>query len=203
MGHQRVAKFRVASSGLSEPCPTDTRYRACKVSVTRGAAGYAAGANVRPMGSERAAGVEVLAAGRRLAAAEIGALAVLGQQEVEVVARPRVAIVATGDEVVPVDATPLPHQVRESNSWALAAQVRECGGVAERIGVEGLLLSEYAPGTRPRRHHFPLRNRLISGLCDAVLVLEAARASGSLITARWASDRAGRSSSSLAGSITP
>ena len=63
------------------------------------------------------------------------------------------------------------------------------GPLAERIGVEGLLLSEYAPGTRPRRHHFPLRNRLISGLCDAVLVLEAARASGSLITARWASDQ--------------
>ena len=94
-----------------------------------------AGANVRPMGSERDAGVEVLAAGRPLRAAEIGALAVLGQRDVEVVARPRVAIVATGDEVVPVEATPLPHQVRESNSWALAAQVQECGGVAERIGV--------------------------------------------------------------------
>lgn len=94
-----------------------------------------AGANVRPMGSERAAGVEVLAPGRALRAAEIGALAVLGRQQVDVVARPRVAIVATGDEVVPVEATPLPHQVRESNSWALAAQVRECGGVAERVGV--------------------------------------------------------------------
>ncbi|MEC8651300.1 MAG: gephyrin-like molybdotransferase Glp [Planctomycetota bacterium] len=94
-----------------------------------------AGANVRLMGSERGAGVEVLAAGRRLYAAEIGALAVLGRHQVEVVARPKVAIVATGDEVVPVDQQPLPHQVRESNSWALAAQVAECGGVAVRCGI--------------------------------------------------------------------
>jgi len=93
------------------------------------------GANVRPIGSERAPGVEVLAPGRRLAAAEIGALAVLGCHEVEVVRRPKVAIVATGDEVVPVECAPLPHQVRESNSWALAAQVVECGGVAERCGI--------------------------------------------------------------------
>ena len=93
------------------------------------------GANIRRIGSERGAGVEVLAAGRRLDAAAIGALAVLGRHEVEVRARPAVAIVATGDEVVPVDATPLPHQVRESNSWALAAQVAECGGVAARRGI--------------------------------------------------------------------
>ncbi|HEB53603.1 MAG TPA: molybdopterin molybdenumtransferase MoeA, partial [bacterium] len=68
-------------------------------------------------------------------AAEIGALAVLGHADVEVAARPRVAIVATGDEVVPVDETPLPHQGRESNSWALQAQVDACGGEAERLGI--------------------------------------------------------------------
>jgi len=50
----------------------------------------------------------------------------------------------------------------------------------------GLILSEYPPGVAPRRHHFPLRNRLIAGLADGVLVVEAARVSGSLITARWA-----------------
>lgn len=92
-------------------------------------------ANIRRMGSERPAGVEVLSAGRRLDAAAVGALAVLGRHEVEVRSRPAVAIVATGDEVVPVEATPLPHQVRESNSWALAAQVAECGGVAARCGI--------------------------------------------------------------------
>jgi molybdopterin molybdotransferase len=93
------------------------------------------GQHVRPRGSEMTAGRVVLPAGRRLRAAEIGALAVLGHARVDVVARPRVAIVATGDEVVPIEATPLPHQVRESNSWALAAQVHECGGVGTRLGV--------------------------------------------------------------------
>jgi len=130
----RIMTGAVVPEGADAVVPVEdtSGYEGAEVTF---ATAVVAGANVRPIGSERAAGVEVLAAGRRLAAAEIGALAVLGQQEVEVVARPRVAIVATGDEVVPVDATPLPHQVRESNSWALAAQVRECGGVAERIGV--------------------------------------------------------------------
>ena len=62
------------------------------------------------------------------------------------------------------------------------------GPLAERLAVDGLLLSEFAPGEGPRRHHFPLRNRLIAGLSGAVIVIEAAHASGSLITARWAVD---------------
>ncbi len=94
-----------------------------------------AGQNIRREGSEAKAGQEVIPAGTRIRAAEVGALAVLGHTRVEVFARPRVAIVATGDEVVPVDARPLPHQVRESNSWALAAQIAECGGEAVRLGV--------------------------------------------------------------------
>ncbi|MCR9247274.1 MAG: molybdopterin molybdotransferase MoeA [bacterium] len=98
-------------------------------------ADVAAGANIRPMGSEIAAGTELLAAGQRIGAAEVGALAVLGHAEVRVRRRVRVGIVATGDEVVPVEATPEPFQVRESNSWALAAQVHECGGEPVRLGI--------------------------------------------------------------------
>lgn len=93
------------------------------------------GQNVRPRGSELAAGAEVLAAGTRLRAAEIGALAALGLVTVPVSRRPVVAIVATGDEVVPADTAPLPHQLRESNSWALAAQVLECGAIANKLGI--------------------------------------------------------------------
>lgn len=93
------------------------------------------GQNVRPQGSELSAGAVVLRAGQRIGAAEIGALAVLGHAEVGVRRRVRVGIVATGDEVVPVDQQPLPHQVRESNSWALAAQVEECGAEAMRLGI--------------------------------------------------------------------
>src|SRR5204862_6054275 len=62
-----------------------------------------AGQNVRKRGSEMAAGTPVLRAGAVLRAAEIGVLAVLGQSRVRVAVRPRVAIVATGDEVVPVE----------------------------------------------------------------------------------------------------
>lgn len=63
------------------------------------------------------------------------------------------------------------------------------GETARRVEADGLLLSEFTPEQGPRRHHFPLRNRLISGLCAAVVVVEAAAASGSLITARWAADQ--------------
>lgn len=63
------------------------------------------------------------------------------------------------------------------------------GALTERVAREGVLVSEFAPGAPPRRHHFPQRNRVISGLSSAVLVIEAAHASGSLITAHWAADQ--------------
>lgn len=63
------------------------------------------------------------------------------------------------------------------------------GQLTDEIARDGLLLSDYPPGQAARRHHFPLRNRLISGLSEAVLVVEAAWTSGSLITARWAVDQ--------------
>lgn len=74
------------------------------------------------------------------------------------------------------------------------------GPLAERVAREGLLLSEYPLGQGPRRHHFPLRNRLIAALCDGLLVVEAARASGSLISAHWAADM-GREVFALPGRV--
>ena len=58
--------------------------------------------------------------------------------------------------------------------------------LTETIATDGLLLSEFPPGTPPFPNHFPLRNRIISGLSQAVVVVEASERSGSLITARAA-----------------
>ncbi len=95
----------------------------------------AAGENVVPAGAEARAGDVVIPAGRRMGVTEIGAAGACGAAEVAVLARPRVAILATGDELVEVAETPLAYQIRNSNSYSLAAQVAAAGGEPVIFGI--------------------------------------------------------------------
>jgi molybdopterin molybdotransferase len=93
------------------------------------------GENVVPRGAEARVGATVLPAGRVMGAAEIAVAASCGLAELEVFARPEVAIVATGDELVELDQPLESWQIRNSNSYALAALVDDEGGVGERLAV--------------------------------------------------------------------
>lgn len=86
------------------------------------------GRYVRRAGEEVRRGELVLERGLRLRPAEVGLLASLGRPEVAVTRRPRVAILATGDELVEPGRPLAPGQIRSSNAYLLHAQVRQCGG---------------------------------------------------------------------------
>jgi molybdopterin molybdotransferase len=93
------------------------------------------GQNVVPRGAEAHADDALLPIGCAMGAAEIAVAASCGCAELDVFARPKVAIVATGDELVELDEVPEPWQIRNSNSYALAALVRAEGGFAGRLQI--------------------------------------------------------------------
>ena len=93
------------------------------------------GQYVRPAGEDVRRGELVLRRGSRLRPQEIGMLATLGQKDVPVTHRPRVAILATGDEVVAIDAPLAPGKIRDANSYSNAAQVNKCGGIPILLGI--------------------------------------------------------------------
>ncbi len=104
--------------------------------VTRGADGSVStdraagpGQFINPQGCEARAGEILLSPGTRLDFAGVALLASVGKAAVAVCPKPRVALLATGDEIVPVTETPQEHQVRNSNVHSLAAQVARASGV--------------------------------------------------------------------------
>ncbi len=95
----------------------------------------AAGENFSPRGIEVLNGGAVLGVGVRIGHTEVAMLATVGRTRVVVYQRPRVAIVATGDEIVEFDRQPAPHQIRNSNAASLAVQVQRAGGVPDILGI--------------------------------------------------------------------
>jgi molybdopterin molybdotransferase len=110
----------------------DTNLHGAEVEVVAAAA---VGENVLTVGEDIAAGVIAIRAGRRLRAADAGGLAALGVSAVRVRERPRIAILSTGDEIVPVEGTPGPAQVRDVNATTLAATITDAGGVPVVYGI--------------------------------------------------------------------
>ena len=116
------------------------------------------GENIVPAGSEARAGDCILARGERLDAARVAVAASVGRKQVPVFARPRVAVLATGDELVDVAAAPGPNQIRNSNTYSLAAQIE----AAEAIP----MLLPIAPDERAA-----LRHLIAEGLSADLLLL--------------------------------
>jgi molybdopterin molybdotransferase len=97
--------------------------------------GMAVGQNVLQVGEDVQQGAEILPAGHLLRPQDLGGLLALGIVEVEVASRPRVGILATGDEVIPPEKSAGPGEIRDINSYTVAGQVQQAGGVPVLGGI--------------------------------------------------------------------
>jgi molybdopterin molybdotransferase len=96
-----------------------------RVSISKG---VGSGDNVVPVGSEAKRGERLLEPGIRLDHAAIAVAASVGRSHLLVYSKPKVAVLSTGDELVEIEVPPGPNQIRNSNSYSLAAQIKEAGG---------------------------------------------------------------------------
>ena len=113
-------------TGSATPADYDAiiRIEDCQVEgdqVTFTIASFKKGQNIAKQGEDAKAGELVLPKNTRLLAPEIAALAVIGKAEISVHQLPKIAVISTGDEVIPVGQAVEPHQIRDSNSYALAS----------------------------------------------------------------------------------
>ena len=133
-------------------------YTSQKGELVEIARSVASGENVVAQGAEAKRGSLLLDRGTHLNEAAIALAASVGRSRLEVFVRPRVAVLTTGDEIVPVDAEPGPTQIRNSNSYSLAVQIQQAGGAP--------VLLPISPD-EPRR----LRQLIEDGLQSELLIM--------------------------------
>lgn len=140
--------------------------------------GAAAGDHLCRRGEDVRRGATVLEPGAVIRPAEVAVLAAMGRAEVRVMRRPTVAMMATGDELVEVERTPGPGQIRNSNAHAVAAQVRTLGMACDLLPTARDRLEELRPAIREglRRDVLILSGGVSVGGYD--LVVEALKAEG-------------------------
>ena len=118
----------------------------------------AKGSNVVPCGFEARKGDPVLESGRTLGPSELAVLATFGHARIPVWARPTVALISTGDELVEIDAIPSADQIRNSNAYSLSGQLKQLAIEPQYLGI--------APDEKAE-----LRNMIRAGLEKDVLLL--------------------------------
>ncbi len=116
------------------------------------------GDNIVPAGAEAKRGAALISPGKQISYAEVAVAASVGRSRVLVYSKPRVAVLSTGDEVIDIDVPPEPNQIRNSNSYSLAAQIKMAGGDP--------LLLPIAPDEPAR-----LRELLLEGLESDLLLI--------------------------------
>ena len=167
----RVGSGEAAAIMTGAPAPAgadavvmveDSTRQGDRVEISKG---VAVGENIVPRGAEAKRGEQLLSPGIRLDAATIAVAASVGKSHLLVYAKPRVAVLATGDEVVDVDVAPAPQQIRNSNSYSLAAQIQAAGGEP--------VLMPIAPD-EPEQ----LRQRIAEGLNASLLLLSGGVSAG-------------------------
>lgn len=151
--------------GADTVVPEEDTDGGAAVVTLRGAA--VRGAHIRTRGEDIRSGEEVLPLGTVLRPPEISLLASFNRSSVQVVRRPRVAILSTGDELVEVGTELTEGRIVNSNSWALAAAVLELGGIPLQLGI--------ARDTRES-----LREKLAQGLQADMLITSAGVSAGDL-----------------------
>jgi molybdopterin molybdotransferase len=133
----QVRRDRSPMGRCDLPSPTLTQARQIRAPETlleihRGVAPWE---NVLRIGDDIAKGEPIFPRGRRLRARDLGALTGIGITRVTVFRKPRIALLSTGDEIVPPDATPRPGQVRNINEYSLVAMATEAGAAVTDFGV--------------------------------------------------------------------